>query len=130
MPYRIPSDEMVADAVLKVLRQYRTVSSQHVLKGLVEQQLRTKKHVFHVGEARLRKLVLKQGFATVEIHSREGDPEKVLTKCPVCETMLKRVKNQTIYGGEVTLEYQCDRCGYWTGKKKRIPTLYVFHLNE
>ena len=40
------------------------------------------------------------------------------------------VKNQTIWGGEVTLEFRCRRCGYWTGKKKRVPTRYVFHQNK
>ncbi|MEM0466657.1 MAG: hypothetical protein QXL17_00230 [Candidatus Thermoplasmatota archaeon] len=127
MPYHIASDDIVVDAVVHVLRQYRTIPSQRVLKHLVEAHLQTEHQVYHVSEVRLRKLVLKHGIATVEIQSREGDPEKVLTKCPVCETMLKRVKNQTIYGGEVTIEYHCDLCGYWTGKKKRVPTRYIFH---
>ena len=127
MVYQIASDEKILGAVKKVLQKYRTVSSQHALKKLVEKELQTKKNYEHVSEPRLRVLVIRSGLAQVEIHTREGNPDKILPKCPVCGGVLQRVKNQTIYGGEVTLEYRCGLCGYWTGKKKKIPTLYVFH---
>ena len=130
MTYHIPSDEKVRKAVAKVLKKYRTVSSQYRLKELVEQELKTGKNEFHVSGSRLRNLVLKSGLVRIEIHSREGSPHKVLNRCPVCNSSLKRVKNQTIFGGEVTIELRCLNCGYWTGKKKRIPTLYVFHLKK
>jgi uncharacterized protein with PIN domain len=127
MVYQIPSDEEILSAVKKIFKKYHTVSSQHKLKKLVEKELQTKTQQLHVSEPRLRFLVLNSGIAQVEIHTREGDPDKLLHKCPVCHGPLQRVKNLTIYGGEVTLEYRCTRCGYWTGKKKKIPTLYVFH---
>jgi uncharacterized protein with PIN domain len=130
MTYHIPSDEKVRKAVTKVLKKYRTVSSQRKLKKLVEKELKTKKKEFHVSESRLRNLVLKSGLVRIEIYSREGDPDKILNRCPVCNNSLKRVKNLTIWGGEVTIEFRCSNCGYWTGKKKRIPTLYVFHLKK
>jgi hypothetical protein len=128
MKYHIPSDEQLRKAVLKVLQSYRIISSQQRLKELVEKQLKTKKKDFHVSPARLRKIVLQKKLAKIEIHSREGDPHKILYKCPVCGYSLKRVKNLTIWGGEVTIEFRCSFCGYWTGKKKRIPTRYVFYI--
>jgi len=112
------------------LKKYRTVSSQHRLKELVENELKTKNDEFHVSGSRIRNLVLKSDLVRIEIHSREGDPDKILNRCPVCNNSLKRVKNQTIFGGEVTIEFRCSNCGYWTGKKKRIPILYVFHLKK
>ena len=130
MAYHIPSDEKIIKAVTKVLKKYRTVSSQHRLKELVENELKTKNDEFHVSGSRIRNLVLKSDLVRIEIHSREGDPDKVLSRCPVCNNSLKRVKNLTIWGGEVTIEFRCSNCGYWTGKKKRIPTLYVFHLKK
>ena len=130
MAYHIPSNEEIIKAVAKVLKKYRTVSSQQRLKKIVEHELKTKNDEFHVSGSRLRNLVLKSGLARIEIHSREGDPNKVLNRCPVCNNSLKRVKNLTIWGGEVTIEFSCSNCGYWTGKKKRIPTLYVFHLKK
>lgn len=128
MGYQIPSDEQLLSAVQKVFRKYHTVVSQQRLKDLVEKELHSKKKQYHVSEPRLRRLVLQSGQVVAEIHTREGDPEKILHKCPVCNHVLQRVKNKTIYGGEVTLELRCSLCGYWTGKKKKIPTLYVFHL--
>jgi uncharacterized protein with PIN domain len=128
MAYRIPSDDEILAAVRKVFQKYHTVTSQHKLKKFVEKELHTKKKQFHVSERRLRMLVLHSGLVQVEMRTREGNPDKILHKCPVCDGPLQRVKNQTIYGGEVTLEFRCDMCGYWTGKKKKIPTLYIFHL--
>lgn len=128
MTYNVPSDEKVRKAVEKVLKKYRTVPSQRKFKKLVEKQLKTKKKQFHVSENRLRLIALRSGLINIEIHSREGDPHKLLARCPVCENPLRRVKNLTLYGGEVTIEYRCSSCGYWTGKKKRVPTRYVFHL--
>ena len=127
MMYHVPSDKKVREAVQKVFQKYRSVTSQRKLKLLVEKELRTKDKHFQVSPVRLRDLVLKSGLVNIEIHSREGDPHKVLTRCPVCKSSLRRVKNLTIWGGEVTIEFRCDFCGYWTGKKKRIPTLYIFH---
>ncbi len=130
MAYHIPTDEDLVDAVKKVFEKNRIVSSQHCLKLLVEKELQSKKQQLLVSEPRLRRLVVRSGLVQVEIHTREGAPDKIYPKCPVCEGVLQRVKNQTIYGGEVTLEYRCGLCGYWTGKRKKIPTLYVFHGAE
>lgn len=130
MVYHIPSDEKIIEALQIVFTKYITVSSQHKLKRLVEEELNEKKKQFHVSERRLRNIVLNNGLVKIEIHSREGDPHKILTRCPVCNETLRRVKNLTIWGGEVTLEFRCSKCGYWTGKKKRIPTLYIFHRKK
>ena len=130
MVYNIPSDEEVIKALQEIFKNYITISSQHKLKKVVEKGLKTKKKQFHISEKRLRNIVLNNGLAKIEIHSREGDPHKILTRCPVCDDVLKRVKNLTIWGGEVTIQFRCSKCGYWTGKKKRIPTLYVFHRKK
>jgi len=106
MVYHIPSDDDILGAMKKVFQEYHTVSSQHKLKKFVEKELQTKKKHFHVSEPRLRTLVLNSGLVQVEIHTKEGDPDKILHKCPVCGGSLQRVKNQTIYGGEVTIEFR------------------------
>lgn len=130
MSYHIPSDKQVESALRKVLKKFRTVESQNKLKHLVTRELKTKKKKFGVSGGRLRKIAISSDSVKLEIHSREGDPRKILAKCPVCDGVLKRVKNLTIWGGEVTIEFRCSKCGYWTGKKKRIPTRYVFHLKK
>ena len=130
MSYHIPSDENVTKAVENVLKKHRIVNSQQLLKQLVEKELKKKSREFHISFNRLRNIVIKYDLAKIEIYSRQGSPDKVLNKCPVCNNLLKRVKNLTIWGGEVTIELRCLSCGYWTGKKKRIPTLYIFHYKK
>lgn len=127
MSYLIPTDEQIISALKNVLKKYRTVQTQHKLRELVIKDLNTKKEKYGISQARLRNLAINSDFVKLEIHSREGDPKKLMTKCPVCKHVLKKVRNQTIWGGKVTLEFKCTYCGYWTGKKKRIPTRYVFH---
>lgn len=130
MTYHIPLDEDIEKALNIIFKKTHTVNSQKDLKKLVEKELKTKNKKFGVSGKRLRHIAINSDFINLDIHSREGDPKKILTKCPVCESTLKRVKNLTIWGGEVTIEFRCLKCGYWTGKKKRIPKRYTFHLNK
>ena len=130
MSYLIPTDEQINTALKNVLKKYRTINSQHKFKQLVTKELATKKEKYAVSGTRLRHIAINSDFVKLEIHSREGDPKKTMNKCPVCRGGLKRVKNKTIWGGEVTIEFSCNKCGYWTGKKKRIPKRYVFHLKK
>lgn len=130
MSYHIPSDDQIKAALQNVLKKFRAVTSQNKLKKLTEKELSTKKKKFGVSGGRLRTIAINSDFVKLEIHSREGDPKKLMAHCPVCGSTLKLVKNLTIWGGEVTIEFRCDKCGYWTGKKKRIPTRYVFHLKK
>jgi predicted RNA-binding Zn-ribbon protein involved in translation (DUF1610 family) len=125
-----PSDEKVLDALKNVFKKNITIQSQNKLKHLIDVELDKKKNKFGVSANRLRNIAIKSDFVKLEIHSREGDPKKIMNKCPVCDAVLKRVKNLTIWGGEVTIEFNCPNCGYWTGKKKRIPTRYAFHLKK
>jgi uncharacterized C2H2 Zn-finger protein len=128
MAHRVPDDETVVAAARSVLREAKSVVSQRELRRLVLLELRRADKTFSLGGERLRRLMAHQDFARVELRARKGSREKILTKCPVCDERLVRQKNQTLFGGEVTLTLRCPRCGYWTGKEKRIPTLYTFHF--
>ena len=79
-----------------------------------------------MGGARVRRLVIDSGLVGVEIHARESEEKKGLTRCPVCGERVKKLKNMTVFGGTVTLGFKCPRCGYWSGLRRRIPTRYVF----
>lgn len=130
MSYSIPSDEQVVSALQNVMKKAHIVQSQRLLHELVLFELRKKDESFSLTPHRLRLLALQSSFMDIEIHSREGNPKKSLHRCPVCHHSLKKVKNLTIWGGVVTIELRCPHCGYWTGKKKRIPTRYVFHYHS
>ncbi|MEM0493494.1 MAG: hypothetical protein QXS02_06055 [Candidatus Thermoplasmatota archaeon] len=127
MNYYIPSDEDLIKTLKTIFFSYRIVPSQNKLQKVVKKELTSKDMIPGISGARIRNIVLKNKIADIEIHAYEGDPKRALTRCPVCNESLKRVKNQTIWGGEVTIEFRCLNCGYWTGKKKRIPHRYIFH---
>ena len=127
MTYHIASDEQIENALESIFKENNLIQTQKKLKKLVLKKINTKKEKYAVTGPRIRKLALKNKVAKIEIHSREGNPKKSMNKCPVCGSSLKKVKNKTIWGGEVTIEFSCPTCKYWTGKKKRIPTKYVFH---
>lgn len=130
MSYLIPSDELVISALRRVMKKAHIVQTQRHLNELVLKELHKKNESFRLAPQRLRLLALNSSFVKVEIHSREGNPKKSLHRCPVCHHRLKQVKNLTIWGGMVTIELQCPHCGYWTGKKKRIPTRYIFQYKK
>ena len=123
--YRVPNDEQVVAALQRVIATKRVVDSQRRLKRLVERELQGEE-VFRIGEVRLRHAAIDSGLIDLQILCRESGKTRSMMKCPVCTARLKRVRNATVWGGTVTLGYHCERCGYWTGIKHRIPTRYVF----
>lgn len=130
MSYHIPLDSDIKYALETVLKKLNVVSSQNKLKSLVSEELNKKEDKFGVTGSRIRNIAINSNFVKVEIHTRGGDSNKRITKCPVCRSSLKCVKNLTIWGGEVTIKLKCVKCDYWTGKRKRIPTRYIFHLKQ
>ncbi len=123
--YRVPKNEQILDALKSIFLRRRMVNSQRELKKLVEKELRSDEE-FKVGEQRLRHIVLDSDLLDVDIHCRESLEKRHLSKCPVCESKLKKVRNLTVFGGTVTLGFKCPRCAYWSGLRKRVPMRYVF----
>ncbi len=123
--YRIPGDQVVREALARVLTARHQVTSQRQLKRLVERDLKGDEK-YRVGARRLRLAAIDSGLAALEIHTRETVERKAQVKCPVCGARLRKVRNMTVFGGTVTLGYRCDRCRYWTGLRKRVPTRYIF----
>ena len=123
--YRIPNDVRVRDSLVRVFSTRPVVESQRRLKALVEKDLKGEEK-YRVGEPRLRVLAIESGLVDLEIHCRDTTEMLSLVRCPVCGNRLKKVRNMTVFGGTVTLGYRCERCKYWTGLKRRVPTRYVF----
>jgi hypothetical protein len=120
-------DERVLAAAQRVLETHRTVATQKRFGQLVARELEREVPGASVMASRVRRLVASAPFCRLEYDTREGSAKKALNRCPVCGAPLERVKNQTLFGGEVTLVQNCSRCRYRTGKKKRVPTYYAFH---
>lgn len=126
MAYRKPSDTEVLDAIKDALQRHGVVSSQRKMTELVLKELHRHDSDYAVSEERVRLLALKHGIAKIEIRSRDSREKTKAGACPVCGGKMKRLRNQTVYGGTVTFGYKCTSCSYWTGMKHRVPKLYIF----
>ncbi len=127
MPYSIPSDEEIRDALDIVIKRMKAVGSLRKLRELVIRELRIKDPSYTVGPSRLREIAVTSPIMNTNIEARQASERKDLKgKCPVCGEKLKRTKNETIFGGTVTLGYTCSSCPYWTNLKGRVPTRYRF----
>src|SRR3989449_7807087 len=123
--YRIPSDDRVRDSLVRVFSTRPMVDSQRRLKQLVEKDLKGDEK-YRVGEPRLRVLAIDSGLVDLEIRCRDTEEMRSLIKCPVCGARLKKVRNMTVYGGDVTPGEPCQPWQYWTRLKRRVPTRYIF----
>ena len=90
MNYHIPSNDEIKEVLKDVLSKFRTVQSQNKLKDLVIKELNKKKKKFGLTGNRLRNIAINSDFIKLEIHTREGDPDKIMVRCPVCRGNLKR----------------------------------------
>ena len=126
MQYHIPTSEEVVIAIYRALKKYGTIDSQWKLREKVTDELKNLDRSYRVGLQRVRKLAVKAGFINIEIRTREGDNE--VNICPVCDGKLKRIKNMSLWGKAVITGYKCTSCPYKSGKKRQIPTRYIFHL--
>jgi hypothetical protein len=120
------SDEEILGAALRVLESRRVVHTLNRLWSLVLSELDKGKTGSSLTRERLRRLAALHPSIHLTIHTRETDTTELPILCPVCTTKLSTVKNRTLYGWEVTLERTCPVCGFWTGRKRRVPTYYVF----
>jgi predicted RNA-binding Zn-ribbon protein involved in translation (DUF1610 family) len=130
MTYKIPKVDVLALAIREALREQKTVISQNKLTELVNFNLRNMDPQFRASEERIRRTTLMNKLAKVEIQTREVQDKSSKATCPVCGKRMRRLRNETIFGGKVTLGYKCRACGYWTGLKKRVPVRYIFNADE
>ena len=127
---KIPKNDQVIIALRDVLARYKVINSQKKLKELVEKELNQGGDNYRVSERRMRLLAIHSGIAHIDVHGREVEEKKHIKACPVCGSKLKYSKNQTVFGGTVTLGYTCPKCTYWTGIKTRVPVRYIFTIRR
>lgn len=126
MAYRRPSDTEILEAIKDAMQRHGVVNSQRKMTALVLKELKRHDSDYSVSEERVRRLAIENGLAKVEIHARETGKKTQARDCPVCGGKTAKIRNETVYGGTVTVGYKCKSCGFWTGLKERVPTLYVF----
>ncbi len=126
MTFHLPTDDEILRAALAAMRTRRTVRSESALLRIVRAGLHKQDPEYAVSRRRLRLVCLASGKVEVTAFTRHSDARRPLSKCPVCRGPIAPIRNKTVYDGSVTLGHRCGRCGYWTGIRRRVPTLYVY----
>jgi transposase-like protein len=127
MSYRIPTPEVLAVAISDVLREHGAITSQRLFAEFVREKLQRMDPAYAVTEERVRIMAIQSGLVKVEVESRDSGIKTKMGRCPVCGSRMRKVRNETIYGGSVILGYRCTSCPYSMGTTKKIPTKYIFH---
>jgi len=128
--YHIPPEKELAQAIVNVLRTNPVVSSQEKMLFLVRKELRETDSRYAVTGPRLRRTAISTGKVVIETHCRETGDRRSTLSCPVCGSSTNIVKNQTLFGGEVSLAHRCGVCEYWSGLDYRMPVRYRFLLRR
>ena len=128
MPYKIPPQQIVIEEMHRILADSKVINSQQRLQKILIKEIKKKDPDYELTPQRLRRLAVKSGEITLEIHCRDSQEKAESATCPVCGTKMQSTKNKTLYDWEVVVGHRCPLCGYWTGGKKRVPIRYVFRL--
>ena len=131
MPHKISKDEDVLAAIQRVILRLGTISSQRHLKIQVQNELGNIDPLYHVGEVRVRSLALKSKFIRCEIKYRlRPDNKTKLKRCPVCDGVVHRIRNKTLFDKIITIGYKCTKCPYQSDIPIKIPARYIFSARK
>lgn len=125
--YRRPSAELVQESARRALRRgIRRFPSQNAFRRAMLARLKAEDPLFALGPRRLRALLVDAPGVRLEVRYAERTTRSPLTRCPVCSSDLRPLKNRTLWDDEVVLGYRCTRCAYWTHLNRRVPVRYSF----
>ena len=128
--YKLAPVDVVENTVREVLDELLVVEFQEHLLDLVAGRIKAVAPTYRISGKRMRRIVAYMDGYTVKAHCRVADsPEekRPYKACPVCGSKLKPIKNETLYGWEVTIGQRCGTCSFWTGEQRRVPVRYTFH---
>jgi DNA repair exonuclease SbcCD ATPase subunit len=126
MGYKLAGDESILEALKSALESQKQIISQRELRERVIRELHKVEAGLTASGPRLRRLAITSGLAKVEIEWRETDKKTARARCPVCGSALRPTRNETVFGGSVTLGFSCPLCPFRSSMKRKEPTKYVF----
>ena len=126
MGWKFATDEAILEAIRRALDGRKTMCSQRELREKVLRELKRAHPALTATAVRIRRLAIRSGLAHVDIQWRGTDRKTARFHCPVCGSQLKAMKNETVFGGTVTLGFSCPVCPFRTTIKRKEPTRYTF----
>jgi hypothetical protein len=126
MPYHIPDEDRLSDAIFSVMYRNQQIRSQSEFTRLVRKELEKDGKEYKVSEERARLIAIRRNLANITIDYHESDDSGMPDECPVCRNPMTAVMNMTLDGGSRELRRKCTVCPYTVGSKRRIPGRYTF----
>jgi hypothetical protein len=123
--YKIPKDEEVKKAILKVLEKNREIESQKLFLDMVLKELRKISPYYVVSKERLKKMSTKIDGVNIFIEKRRSS--RAARKCFICGGELETFKVRDLLGGETSIGSKCKSCGFKMDKKYLAPRKYIFY---
>jgi ssDNA-binding Zn-finger/Zn-ribbon topoisomerase 1 len=124
--WKFAEDEAILEALRRALEGRKTMCSQRELREKVLRELKKANPALTATGPRIRRLAITSRLAHVDIQWRETDRKTARFHCPVCGSQLKATKNETVFGGTVTLGFYCPVCPFRTTVRRKEPTRYTF----
>jgi transposase-like protein len=123
---KIPSKEIVVDAIKKVLSSRKIVESQEELASLVEKELKKINKDYVVRPTRVKRVALEIKEVEVKAKTRKSVELQKIDKCPICGSEVKEMKVKNLLGKEIVVGYKCSKCGYESDLEAFLPMKYIF----
>ena len=125
MPYSIPDDDRLAEAIFIVMYRNQQVRSQRTMRDLVVAELNRDGGDYRVSGERIRRVGINRNILQIRIDYNNSDSD-VPGTCPVCNNSMTSVRNRTLYGDVIEVNRRCTVCPYSIGTSMRVPGLYTF----
>ncbi|MCL2785783.1 MAG: hypothetical protein FWD81_00975 [Methanomassiliicoccaceae archaeon] len=126
MPYSIPNDDRLEEAIRAVIGRDTQIRSQSMMTDLVLKELRKESEDYRVSGERIRRVAIERNILRIDIDYNQHDDRTSPDVCPVCGYPMAAVNNTTLSGGAARIGRQCTKCPYQTGSKRRTPGRYTF----
>lgn len=126
MPYRIPDDDRLEEAIRAVMERDIQIRSQTMMTSLVLSELRKESEDYRVSGERIRRVAIERSILRIYIDYNQHDDRSSPDVCPVCGYPMTSVSNSTLAGGKAKIGRRCTKCPYQTGTKLRTPGRYTF----
>jgi hypothetical protein len=126
MRFKVPNEEVVSQAIKKVMTRNNHIETQTEFLRLVGGELAEIDPEYRVSGERIRRIGLDSNLIKITIEYRESDIKDLPHICPVCRNAMSPVMNRSLEGEYVEIKRKCSVCPYTIGKTVLVPGRYVF----
>ncbi|AIZ56976.1 hypothetical protein Mpt1_c11100 [Candidatus Methanoplasma termitum] len=126
MRFKVPDEEVVSQAINKVMTKNNHIETQTEFLRLVRKELSKLDEDYRVSGERIRRIGLDNNLIKITIEYRESDIKDLPHICPVCRNAMSPVMNRSLEGEYVEIKRKCSVCPYTIGKTVLVPGRYVF----